>query len=77
MSMTSKTFTLKSSDSESFEVVAMQSQTIKHMIEDHCADDGIPPHNSDGANDRSQGLGLRFRQARLIHTLPPHTGKVY
>ncbi|XP_048541569.1 SKP1-like protein 1 [Triticum urartu] len=43
-----KMVTLKSSDGEEFEVeeaVAMESQTIRHMIEDDCADNGIPLPN--------------------------------
>ena len=43
-----KRLTLRSSDSEEFEVeeaVAMESQTIRHMIEDDCADNGIPLPN--------------------------------
>lgn len=45
---TSKTIVLKSSDGETFEVeeaVAVESQTIKHMIEDNCADTSIPLPN--------------------------------
>lgn len=43
-----KMITLKSSDGEAFEVdeaVAMESQTIKHMVEDDCADNAIPLPN--------------------------------
>ncbi|KAH9618001.1 hypothetical protein KSS87_003572 [Heliosperma pusillum] len=45
---TSKKILLKSSDGEDFEVdeiVALESQTIKHMIEDDCADNAIPLPN--------------------------------
>ncbi|CAI9104796.1 OLC1v1003558C1 [Oldenlandia corymbosa var. corymbosa] len=45
---TSKNIVLKSSDGETFEVeeaVALESQTIKHMIEDNCADNSIPLPN--------------------------------
>ncbi|KAG5530166.1 hypothetical protein RHGRI_030515 [Rhododendron griersonianum] len=48
MSTASKKITLKSSDGEAFEVeevVALESQTIKHMIEDDCADSVIPLPN--------------------------------
>ncbi|KAL2905921.1 SKP1-like protein 1B [Bienertia sinuspersici] len=40
--------TLKSSDGETFEIeeiVALESQTIKHMVEDDCADSVIPLPN--------------------------------
>ncbi|ONK72621.1 uncharacterized protein A4U43_C04F21310 [Asparagus officinalis] len=43
-----KMITLRSSDGEEFEieeVVAMESQTIRHMIEDECAESGIPLPN--------------------------------
>ncbi|VFQ92207.1 unnamed protein product [Cuscuta campestris] len=45
---TTKKINLKSSDGEAFEVdelVALESQTIKHMIEDDCADSVIPLPN--------------------------------
>ncbi|KAK1370344.1 hypothetical protein POM88_036436 [Heracleum sosnowskyi] len=48
MSADSKMIMLKSSDNETFEVeeaVAVESQTIKHMIEDDCANTTIPLPN--------------------------------
>ncbi|KAM1987134.1 hypothetical protein ACFX15_034438 [Malus domestica] len=48
MAAEKKMITLKSSDGEAFEVdeaVAMESQTIKHMVEDDCADNAIPLPN--------------------------------
>ncbi|XP_022135870.1 SKP1-like protein 1B [Momordica charantia] len=48
----SKKIVLKSSDGETFEVeeaVAVESQTIKHMIEDDCADNVIPLPNVNSA----------------------------
>ncbi|KAA8545425.1 hypothetical protein F0562_020209 [Nyssa sinensis] len=45
---TSKTILLRSCDGETFEVeeaVALESQTIKHVIEDNCADTSIPLPN--------------------------------
>lgn len=48
MSSSPRKITLKSSDGETFEVdeaVAVQSQTIEHMIEDDCVDNAIPLPN--------------------------------
>ncbi|KAF6172318.1 hypothetical protein GIB67_024940 [Kingdonia uniflora] len=48
MSSTPKTFILKSSDDEEFvvnEAIALQSETIRHMIEDDCANKPIPLPN--------------------------------
>ncbi|CAG7868192.1 unnamed protein product [Brassica rapa] len=48
---TSRHIVLKSSDGETFEVeeaVALQSQTIAHMVEDDCIDGGIPLANITG-----------------------------
>ncbi|KAJ8452969.1 hypothetical protein Cgig2_014732 [Carnegiea gigantea] len=50
-SETLKMVTLNSSDGETFEVeeaVLLQSQTIKHMIEDDCANNAIPLPNVTG-----------------------------
>ncbi|KAG6388474.1 hypothetical protein SASPL_149901 [Salvia splendens] len=47
----SKKITMRSSDGEVFEVdesVALESQTIKHIIEDDCADNVIPLPNVTG-----------------------------
>ncbi|KAL9241410.1 hypothetical protein vseg_015526 [Gypsophila vaccaria] len=48
MASEKKIITLRSSDGETFEVeetVARESQTIKHMVEDDCADNVIPLPN--------------------------------
>ncbi|KAL6183663.1 PREDICTED: SKP1-like protein 1A [Fragaria vesca subsp. vesca] len=47
-----KMITLQSADGEPFEieeVVALESQTIKHMVEDDCAENAIPLPNVKGA----------------------------
>ncbi|KAK1355939.1 Fimbriata-associated protein [Heracleum sosnowskyi] len=52
MSLKSKMIMLRSSDGETFEVekaVVVESRTIKHMIEDDCADTAIPLPNVTGS----------------------------
>ncbi|XP_062024207.1 SKP1-like protein 1A [Rosa rugosa] len=52
MSTENKKLILKSSDGEQFEIdeaVGLESQTIKHMVEDGCADNAIPLPNVTGA----------------------------
>ncbi|PRQ21910.1 putative S-phase kinase-associated protein [Rosa chinensis] len=52
MSTENKKLILKSSDEEQFEIdeaVGLESQTIKHMVEDGCADNAIPLPNVTGA----------------------------
>ncbi|KAI3980462.1 hypothetical protein MKX01_038634 [Papaver californicum] len=63
---TSKMVTLKGSDGAEFvieEAAALQSSTIKHMIEDGCADNGIPLPNV-----RSEIMG------KVIEYLKKHVG---
>ncbi|CAA7014260.1 unnamed protein product [Microthlaspi erraticum] len=52
MSTLAKNIVLRSADDKIFEVeeaVALQSQTIAHMIEDDCVQNGVPLANVDGA----------------------------
>lgn len=52
MSSEKKMITLKSNDGETFEIeeaVALKSETIKHLVEDGCADNAIPLPNVDCA----------------------------
>lgn len=63
--MSTKILVLKSSDGHSFEVeekIAIQSQTIAHMVEDDCADNGIPL-----ANVTSKTLALVIEYCKKHH----------
>ncbi|XP_010447075.1 PREDICTED: SKP1-like protein 11 [Camelina sativa] len=65
MSTTKKMIMLKSSDGQSFEVeeeVAIQSQTIAHMVEDDCAKTEIPL-----ANVTSKTLALVMEYCKKHH----------
>nr|GMD30848.1 SKP1-like protein 1A [Ipomoea batatas]GME10042.1 SKP1-like protein 1A [Ipomoea batatas]GME16899.1 SKP1-like protein 1A [Ipomoea batatas] len=64
-----KKITLKSSNGEVFEVtktVARESQTIKHMIEDDCADNCIPLSNITGGRRDPQREPMGFRMRCLV-----------
>ncbi|XP_026383037.1 SKP1-like protein 1A [Papaver somniferum] len=66
----SKMLTLKSSDGGTFDVeesVALQSQTIKHMIDDDCTDNGIPLPNVTG-----KILDLEFTLYKVIEYCRKH-----
>ncbi len=68
--MAEKKVTLKSSDGESFEVeevVAVQSQTIKHMIEDDCASSVIPLPN---VNSKILAKVIEFCKKHVDATKP-------
>ncbi|KAJ6852111.1 SKP1-like protein 1A [Iris pallida] len=64
----SKKITLKSCDGEEFEVeevVAEESQTIRHMIEDGCAENGIPLPN---VNSRILSKVIEYCKKHVEHT---------
>ncbi|KAI3991950.1 hypothetical protein MKX01_012895 [Papaver californicum] len=70
MADTKKMVTLKSYDGGEFvvdEAVALQSNTIRHMIEDDCADSGIPL-----ANVTSEIMGLVIQYCKKhVEENPP------
>ncbi|KAJ6852085.1 SKP1-like protein 1A [Iris pallida] len=70
-----KKITLKSCDGEEFEVeqvVAEESQTIRHMIEDGCAENGIPLPN---VNSRILSKVIEFCKKHVEHAAASSSSK--
>ncbi|KAG1360986.1 hypothetical protein COCNU_09G004490 [Cocos nucifera] len=91
--MAEKKITLKSLDGEIFEVeetMAVESQTIKCMIEDDCTGNGILLPNvtskilskvieyltSKNRRPRTQDMGCRFHQGQSGYPIRPHSGQI-
>ncbi|KAF7829548.1 SKP1-like protein 1B [Senna tora] len=69
----SEKITLLSSDNEAFEVdisVAMQSQTLKYMIEDGCTENGIPLPN---VNSKILSKIIEYCNKHKSHHHPSNT----
>ncbi|KAJ6818914.1 SKP1-like protein 1A [Iris pallida] len=75
MATEAKKITLKSSDGEEFEVdqvVAEESQTIRHMIEDGCAENGIPLPN---VNSRILSKVIEYCKRHVEHAAASSSSK--